>query len=174
MVPRNRLIFDAVTVGYVAFDNLLGYSDYDALRELISFDAGLVDFVKQHQEQMLVVYIAFVSLIAADFDLEKEHRTALNFVDVMPLIVLLWQLGDQRPMESLHIEIQVVVAYHYWTNFFEAVWVDLGYFWKIFAELSHYLNRGALAVVDHDEEVGEAHLRTADGEFQVVADDFQC
>ena len=50
MVPRNRLIFDAVTVGYVAFDNLLGYSDYDVPRELISFDAGLVDFVKQHQE----------------------------------------------------------------------------------------------------------------------------
>ena len=174
MVPWNRLIFDAVTVGQVAFDNLLGYSDYDAPRELISFDAGLVDFVKQHQEQMLVVYIAFVSLIAADFDLEKEHRMALNFVGAMPSIVLLWQLGDQRPTESLHIEIQVVVAYHYWANSFEAV--DLGYFWKIFAELSHYLNRGALAVVGRDEEVGEAHLRTADGEFQVVivADDFQC
>ena len=174
MVPWNRLIFDAVTVGYVAFDNLLGYSDYDVPRELISFDAGLVDFVRQHQEQMLVVYIAFVSLIAADFDLEKEHHTALNFVGVMPSIVLLWQRGDQRPMESLHIEIQVVVAYHYWTNSFEAVWVDLGYFWKIFAELIHYLNRGALAVVGRDEEVEEAHLRTADGEFQAVADDFQC
>ena len=50
------------------------------------------------------------------------------------------------------------------TNSFEAVWVDLGYFWKIFAELNHYLNRGALAVVGRDEEVEEAHLRTADGE----------
>ena len=118
--------------------------------------------------------IAADPAIVVGSDLEKEHRTALNFVDVMPLIVLLWQLGDQRPMESLHIEIQVVVAYHYWTNSFEAVWVDLGYFWKIFAELSHYLNRGALAVVGRDEEVEEAHLRTADGEFQVVADDFQC
>ena len=43
---------------------------------------------------MLVVYIAFVSLIAADFDLEKEHHMALNFVGVMPSIVLLWQRGD--------------------------------------------------------------------------------
>ena len=78
---------------FAAFDSSICCDvDYD-LRELPSFDVVLIDFEVLHQESMMRD-IAADPVIAAEFDLEKGHRKALDFVDGGPLNVQWLQLNS--------------------------------------------------------------------------------
>lgn len=71
---------------FAAFDSLICCDvDYD-LRELPSFDVVLIDFEVLHQESMMRDIAADPAIVVGS-DLEKEHRMALDFVDVKPLDV---------------------------------------------------------------------------------------